>query len=146
MKCCEYATWSLPVACLRQYLSTHPAPTHANPLWIFPSVYARRSYWRGRLSTVDLLVLTSLDQLLFTLKILFTFLTKQATIMRKSTVLSLSPQLVFPGLWQRSVFDHVSQKGTICIINDQAQCHKTFFTDFRNVLECLSLVSFSSLV
>ena len=30
-------------------------------------------YWRGRLSTVDLLVLTNLKQLLFLLKILFTF-------------------------------------------------------------------------
>jgi hypothetical protein len=48
----------------------------------------RKSYWRGMLSTVDLLVLTSLDQSLFILKILFTFITKQATIMR-STVLSL---------------------------------------------------------
>jgi hypothetical protein len=31
-----------------------------------------KSYWRGRLCTVDLLVLTSADQLLFMLKILFT--------------------------------------------------------------------------
>ncbi len=33
-----------------------------------------KSYKRGRLSTVDLLVLTSLDQLLSILKILFTVL------------------------------------------------------------------------
>ncbi len=39
-----------------------------------------------------------LDQLLFLLKILFTFLTKQATLMRRLTVLSLPPQLVFPDL------------------------------------------------
>jgi hypothetical protein len=45
-----------------------------------------KSYWTGRLSTVDLLVLTSLEQLLFKSKILFTFLTKQATVMRRSTV------------------------------------------------------------
>jgi hypothetical protein len=50
------------------------------------------------MSTVDLLVLTSLDTLLFTLKILFPFDTKQATLMRRSTVLSLLLQLVFPGL------------------------------------------------
>ncbi len=55
-----------------------------------------KSYWRGRLRTVDLLVLTSLDQLLFILKILFTFLTKQAISMRRLTVLSRPPQLVFP--------------------------------------------------
>jgi hypothetical protein len=41
------------------------------------------------LSTVDLLVLTGLDQLLFILKIFFTFFTKQATLMRRSTVLEL---------------------------------------------------------
>jgi hypothetical protein len=49
------------------------------------------------LSTVDLLVLTRLDQLLFTLNILLTSFTKQATLMRKSTVLSLPPYLVFLG-------------------------------------------------
>ncbi len=55
------------------------------------------SYWRGRLSTVDLLLLTSLDKLLFTLKILFTLFKKQAILIRRSTVLSLPPpQLVFP--------------------------------------------------
>jgi len=50
--------------------------------------------FRGRLTTVDRLVLTSLDKLRFTLKILFSFVTKQATLMRRPTVLSL--QLVFP--------------------------------------------------
>ncbi len=55
-----------------------------------------KSTKRERLSTVDLLVLTSLDQLLFILKILFSFVTKQATLKRRSTVLSLPPYLVFP--------------------------------------------------
>jgi hypothetical protein len=55
-----------------------------------------KSYWRGRLSTVDLLVLSSLDQLLLKLKLLYAYLTKQATLMRRLTVLSLLPQLVFP--------------------------------------------------
>jgi hypothetical protein len=46
------------------------------------------------------LVLTSLDQLLFIMKIkLFApFFTKQDTLMRRPTVLSLPIQLVFPGL------------------------------------------------
>jgi hypothetical protein len=61
-------------------------------------VWSGKSNWRGRFSTVDLLVLTSLDQSLFILKILFTFFTKQATLIRRSTVPSLSPQLVFPGV------------------------------------------------
>jgi hypothetical protein len=57
---------------------------------------AGKSYRRGRLSTVDLPVPTSLDQLLLILKILFTYFTKQATLMRRSIVLSFPPQLVFP--------------------------------------------------
>jgi hypothetical protein len=57
---------------------------------------AGKCYWRGRLSTVDLLVLTSLDQLSFISKILTNFFTKQATLIRKPVVLSLSRQLVFP--------------------------------------------------
>jgi len=61
-------------------------------------VYSGKSYWGGRLSTVDLLVLSSLDQLSFILKILFSSFTKQATLMRRSKVLSLSPQCVFPGI------------------------------------------------
>jgi hypothetical protein len=56
------------------------------------------------LSTVDLLVLTSLDQLGFKLKILFSFFTKQATLLRRSTVLSLTPQVVFPALSVTLVF------------------------------------------
>ncbi len=46
---------------------------------------------------VDLLVPTSLDQLIFILKCFFTLLKKQATLTRRSTVLSFPLQLVFPG-------------------------------------------------
>ncbi len=46
---------------------------------------------------VDLLVLTGLDQLLFILKKLFTLVTKQAILTRRSTVVSLSLQPVFIG-------------------------------------------------
>ncbi len=61
---------------------------------------AGKSSWRGRLSMVDLLVSTSsAHQLLFILKILFTSCTKQPTLTRRSTVLSLTPQLVFSGTW-----------------------------------------------
>ncbi len=58
---------------------------------------AGKYFWRGRFSTVDLLVLTSLDQLLLKLKILFTFFTKQATLMRRSIVVSLPTLLAFLG-------------------------------------------------
>ncbi len=78
-----------------------PWPHSTNRIISFGIVLHRWSrpgnpYWRGRLSTVDLLALTSLDQQLFTLRILFTFFTNQATSTRRSTVLSLFPQLVFP--------------------------------------------------
>ncbi len=45
----------------------------------------------GRINTVDLLTQTSWDWLLLKLKTLFTFFTKQATSMRRSSVLSLLP-------------------------------------------------------
>jgi hypothetical protein len=46
-----------------------------------------------RIETFDLL-LTSLDHLLFVFKILFTSLTKQATLIKMSSVLSLSLKLI----------------------------------------------------
>jgi hypothetical protein len=52
---------------------------------------AQESLTKG-LGTVDLLVLTSLDQRLFILKILCTIFTKQAILIRRSTELSLPPQ------------------------------------------------------
>jgi hypothetical protein len=51
---------------------------------------------KERHSTVDLLVLITLDKLIFLLEILFIFVTKKATLMRKLTVLNLHLQLVFP--------------------------------------------------
>ncbi len=62
-------------------------------------IHAGNPNWRGWPSTVDLLVLTSLYQLVFILKILFTFVTKQTSLMRRSTVLSFPLQLGFSGLW-----------------------------------------------
>jgi hypothetical protein len=50
-----------------------------------------------RLNTVNLLVLTGLDQLIFYIEDIYLFI-KQGTLMRKSTVLNLPPQLVFHGL------------------------------------------------
>ncbi len=56
------------------------------------------SYLRERLSTVDLLVITILDEPIFIMKILFTFVTKRTTLMRRSTVLSLPPSVSIPWL------------------------------------------------
>ncbi len=52
-----------------------------------------------RISTINLLILTSLDQLLLIMKILFKCFTRQAILMRRSIVLSLPLQLVVPGKW-----------------------------------------------
>jgi hypothetical protein len=51
---------------------------------------------RGRVSTVDLLVLTSSDQLLLILKMYFSFFTKQPILIRRSTVLNLPDQIGVP--------------------------------------------------
>jgi hypothetical protein len=48
-----------------------------------------KPYCKGKLSTVDLLVLTSSDQGLFMLNALLIIATKQATLMRRSTLLNL---------------------------------------------------------
>ncbi len=50
---------------------------------------------RGRLSTIDLLVLTSLNQLLFLLKMSLKVFITQPNLTRSSNVLSLSLQLMF---------------------------------------------------
>ncbi len=71
----------------------------------YDTAMAENPYLRERLSTVDHLVITSSYQLISKLKILFTVAIKQAALMRRSTVLSLSLQLVFPGCgysWQVS--------------------------------------------
>jgi hypothetical protein len=54
------------------------------------------------ISTVDLFVLTSLGHLLYKLNILFSFYTKQATLMRRSSVLSLPPVSI-PWLGHRDI-------------------------------------------
>ncbi len=56
----------------------------------------RKLLLKGRLCIVDLLVPSSLDQFLFESYMSFTFVTKQATLMRRSIVLNLPAQLVFP--------------------------------------------------
>jgi hypothetical protein len=50
----------------------------------------------GRLSKIDLLVLVRLEELVCMLKIFFTFFVKYTTLMRRSIVLSLPIQIVFP--------------------------------------------------
>jgi hypothetical protein len=74
-----------------------PTQCFINPIHKVMLEWSREVLRGGEALTVDLLVLTSLDQLIFILKILFSFLTKQATLMRRSTVPSLPPQLEFPG-------------------------------------------------
>jgi hypothetical protein len=68
-------------------------PKNLHEYWKWAEVwYAKtgKPDWSGRLSTVDLLVLTTLDELLLIMQ------TKQVTIIRRPTVLT-PLQLVFPG-------------------------------------------------
>ncbi len=93
-------------SCTHTYTQTH-THTHTNrdtyklpsspflSLSIFLSIEV---LLKGKLSTVDLLVLTSLDQLLFIMKVWFSFFSKHATLMRRPIVLSLLHQLLFPAL------------------------------------------------
>ncbi len=55
---------------------------------------AGNPYLRGRIGTIDLLVLASLDQMLLTLKLFILFYTKQPILMR-STGMGLPFELVF---------------------------------------------------
>ncbi len=61
--------------------------------WLF---CPRNPYWRERLGTFELLLQTIWYQLLFKLEIFFTYYTKQATLTKRSTVLSLPLQFVLP--------------------------------------------------
>jgi len=65
----------------------------ANEVLLLSTQYLQNNYFQGtltkggRLSTVELLVLTSLVQVIFMLKILFIFFTNQATLVRRSSQL-----------------------------------------------------------
>ncbi len=92
-------SWSVTLLGWKDVPGTNALAYWANKLWRIlsvvnrgpldtklPSNYAkaREILQKGRLSTIDLLVLITLDQLLLLLKILFTSLTKQATLMRST--------------------------------------------------------------
>ncbi len=94
----------------------------------------RNSHSKGKLRTINLLAPTSLDQLIFTLKILYTLVTKQATLMRRSTVQSLSLHLVFPALtfWRALFVDqktegrhHLLRQGWQSQLDDDPQPEAT---------------------
>ncbi len=75
------------------YLLFIVKPSSAEPEQFLKAGKPNRS---GRLSTVNLLVITSLDQLIFILQILFAFVTKHAAIMRRSTELNLPLSVSVP--------------------------------------------------
>ncbi len=90
--------------------------------WMTSNTPPGKPYWRGRLSTIDLLVLTSLDQVLLYCNYYLTFFTKHSTLMRRSTVLILPLKLIFPdwtysahlkqslSVWLRYIFQEASCK------------------------------------
>jgi hypothetical protein len=66
--------------------------SHSCLAFMWGRTLRREVFWRGRLGTVYLLLTTGLDLLLFILKILFTIFKKQATLIMRSTLLSLPSQ------------------------------------------------------
>jgi hypothetical protein len=63
-----------------------------NNRYITKIVMSGKPQRREWISTIDLLALSSLDQLLFILKLYFSYFTKQHILMRSSTVLILPLQ------------------------------------------------------
>ncbi len=84
-------------------------------------------HWMGRLRTVDILLLTSLDRLIFKFKISSTFVIKQAISMRRSTVLSLPLQVV---LLAQS--DHITTLSTVGVTTQTA--HKSHLPQARRAI------------
>jgi hypothetical protein len=72
----------------------------------------------GRLSTVDLLVLTSLDQLLFTLQTLLTLFYKTSYLNKESNRTEPSPPISVPCFWQYLPFHKQ-------VISQQSRCSTT---------------------
>jgi hypothetical protein len=83
------------------------------PLTFHFTAFPKNIRLGGRLSTVDLLVLTILDQILFKLKILFAFFCKTSYLKEKVSSTEPSPSVSFP-LWK-----------LLALINEQA--HMTSF-------------------
>ncbi len=97
--------------------------------WLYP----RNPYWRGRLGTIDLLEIICLDQLLFILQAWFTFLQKQAILMRRSTVLTIPLQLVLPAV---EVITVLHSKGKLLTLPDIWNEAKNVVKDKRSSLFC----------
>ncbi len=93
--------WSLPILYAIVRYSTEVGSGLTNK-YSRGSAGAGMPHWWGRLSTVDLLVLTSLYHLLLILQPLNTFFTKQATLMGRLTILSLPLQKGFHG-WSLTI-------------------------------------------
>ncbi len=88
-------------------------------------------------STVDFLVLTSLDQLLFILKMLYAFFKKQASLMRRWMVLSEpSPSVSDPCL-SDSILSFVMLSVTVC----KSFCAECLYAEFRYIWISLCWVS-----
>jgi hypothetical protein len=81
----RWRKWTFPVSTVSAvHFNKHFTPVKAN---------FREALLKGKAQYVRL---ASLDRLLFALEILFAYVAKQAALMRRSSVLSFSLQLVFP--------------------------------------------------
>jgi hypothetical protein len=109
---------------------------------------SRESLLKGRICTVDLLVLISSDQLLSILKLYFLLFTKQPILVRWSIVLSLPLQQEFPGLyvgdWEKTIYLRRStvlslphqQEFPGLSVGDWQKAMYLFYLLFSTILEC----------
>ncbi len=85
----EKATWQCPV---HSEVNVEKRFSFVTCVCPWQALLAGNPYWSGRISTVDLLILTCPEQLLFILKMSITFY-KKVILTRRSTVLSLPLQV-----------------------------------------------------
>ncbi len=98
-----------------------------SPIWAVASTTkvclrfgAGKPYWRGSISTVDLLVLTSLDQLLWELKLNFPFY-KTTYLNEEVNCTEPSPSVRVPclGLGRLEYPARVEQVPIVCYVSDE---------------------------
>jgi hypothetical protein len=84
-----------------------------------------KPYWRERFNTVGLLVLTSLDQLLFTLKILFSFFYKTSYLNEEVNCTELFPSVSVPCSNTQSIYIPSLRECLRCCRLRKKQCYIT---------------------
>jgi hypothetical protein len=114
--------------------------------WKIARVKSGNPYWRGWLSTVELVVLTCLDRVFLYCRFYLSFFTKQTSLIWWSMVLSLPLQSVFPGEINKNNWHRVTMKCSYSTyllqlpsLLNLAKCNKLF-----SVIFTLKIISWSA--